>query len=63
MQPESMWFARLQVGGFERVFELGRIFRNEGISSRHNPEVPGMEAHGAHEAGSFHVQPCALRKL
>lgn len=29
----------VQVGGFERVFELGRIFRNEGVSSRHNPEV------------------------
>ena len=30
---------RMVVGGFERVFELGRIFRNEGVSSRHNPEV------------------------
>ena len=29
---------RLVVGGFEKVFELGRIFRNEGISTRHNPE-------------------------
>lgn len=29
---------RMVVGGFERVFELGRIFRNEGVSSRHNPE-------------------------
>jgi len=28
---------RLIVGGFEKVFELGRIFRNEGISTRHNP--------------------------
>jgi hypothetical protein len=33
--------ADAQVGGFERVFELGRIFRNEGVSSRHNPEVGG----------------------
>lgn len=32
---------RMVVGGFERVFELGRIFRNEGVSSRHNPEVGG----------------------
>ena len=30
---------RMVVGGFERVFELGRVFRNEGVSSRHNPEV------------------------
>ncbi len=28
---------RLIVGGFEKVFELGRIFRNEGVSTRHNP--------------------------
>ena len=32
---------RMVVGGFERVFELGRIFRNEGMSSRHNPVVCG----------------------
>jgi lysyl-tRNA synthetase class 2 len=31
---------RLVVGGFERVYELGRIFRNEGISTRHNPSSP-----------------------
>lgn len=32
-----------QVGGLERVFEIGRIFRNEGISSRHNPEFTSIE--------------------
>lgn len=31
------------VGGFERVFEIGRIFRNEGISTRHNPEFTSLE--------------------
>lgn len=31
---------RLVVGGFERVFELGRIFRNEGVSTKHNPNLP-----------------------
>jgi len=34
---------RLIVGGMERVFEIGRIFRNEGISTRHNPEFTMME--------------------
>ncbi len=37
--PSAVAACGLQVGGFERVFELGRIFRNEGVSSRHNPEV------------------------
>lgn len=37
----------LQVGGLERVFELGRIFRNEGISSRHNPEFTSIELYQA----------------
>jgi len=35
---------RMVVGGLERVFELGRIFRNEGMSARHNPEVGGAGA-------------------
>lgn len=38
---------RLLVGGFERVYELGRIFRNEGISSRHNPEFTSVEIYQA----------------
>lgn len=36
---------RLLVGGMERVFEIGRIFRNEGIDSTHNPEFTTMEAY------------------
>jgi len=39
---------RLIVGGFERVFELGRIFRNEGISTRHNPEFTTIEIYQAY---------------
>jgi lysyl-tRNA synthetase, class II len=39
---------RLIVGGFERVFELGRIFRNEGISTRHNPEFTTIEVYQAY---------------
>lgn len=39
---------RLLVGGFDRVFELGRCFRNEGISRRHNPEFTMLEAYQAY---------------
>src|SRR5215213_7086980 len=38
---------RLIVGGMERVFEIGRVFRNEGISARHNPEFTMMELYQA----------------
>ena len=38
---------RLLVGGFERVFEIGRIFRNEGMDLTHNPEFTTMEAYRA----------------
>ena len=39
---------RLLVGGFERVFEIGRVFRNEGLSPRHNPEFTLMECYQAY---------------
>ena len=39
---------RMVVGGFERVFELGRVFRNEGVSSRHNPEFTSVEVYQAY---------------
>ncbi len=39
---------RLLVGGFERVFEIGRIFRNEGMDLTHNPEFTTMEAYQAY---------------
>ena len=39
---------RLVVGGFDRVYELGRIFRNEGISTRHNPEFTSIELYQAY---------------
>lgn len=38
---------RLLVGGLERVFEIGRVFRNEGIDTRHNPEFTMLEAYQA----------------
>lgn len=39
---------RLIVGGFEKVFEMGRIFRNEGVSTRHNPEFTSIEVYQAY---------------
>jgi len=39
---------RLLVGGLERVYEIGRIFRNEGISTKHNPEFTMMECYQAY---------------
>jgi len=45
--PE-LWLKRLVVGGFERVFELGRVFRNEGVSPRHNPEFTMLEIYAAY---------------
>ncbi len=45
--PE-LYLKRLVVGGFERVFEINRNFRNEGISVRHNPEFTMMELYMAY---------------
>lgn len=45
--PE-LYLKRLVIGGFERVFEINRNFRNEGISTRHNPEFTMLEFYMAH---------------
>ena len=45
--PE-LYLKRLVVGGFERVFEIGRVFRNEGLSPRHNPEFTMLETYAAY---------------
>lgn len=45
--PE-LFLKRLVVGGFERVFEINRNFRNEGVSTRHNPEFTMLEFYMAH---------------
>ena len=44
----ELYLKRLVVGGFDRVFEIGRNFRNEGIDKSHNPEFTGLEAYQAY---------------
>ena len=44
----ELYLKRLIVGGFERVYEIGRVFRNEGIDTRHNPEFTLMELYQAY---------------
>lgn len=44
---EELHLKRLVVGGMERVFEIGRVYRNEGISTRHNPEFTMLESYEA----------------
>ncbi len=45
--PE-LYLKRMLVGGFERVYELGKVFRNEGVSTRHNPEFTELEFYEAY---------------
>ena len=45
---EELYLKRLIIGGFEKVYEIGPIFRNEGIDSTHNPEFTMMEAYQAY---------------
>jgi len=44
----ELYLKRLIVGGFEKVYEIGRVFRNEGLSTRHNPEFTLMESYEAY---------------
>ncbi|MGH9066685.1 MAG: lysine--tRNA ligase [Acidimicrobiales bacterium] len=44
----ELYLKRLVVGGFERVFEIGRVFRNEGLSPRHSPEFTMLELYQAY---------------
>ncbi len=51
--PE-LYLKRLVVGGLEKVFEINRNFRNEGMSTRHNPEFTMMEMYCAYETVEYH---------
>ena len=48
----ELYLKRMLVGGLERVYELGRNFRNEGIDREHNPEFSMLEAYQAY--GDYH---------
>ncbi|MEZ5321248.1 MAG: lysine--tRNA ligase [Microthrixaceae bacterium] len=58
--PE-LYLKRLVVGGFTKVFEIGRVFRNEGISVRHNPEFTMLEAYEAY--GDYHTHMALTEEL
>ncbi len=44
----ELYLKRLVVGGFEKVYEIGRVFRNEGVSTKHNPEYTLLEVYQAY---------------
>lgn len=45
----ELYLKRLIVGGFDKVYEMGKMFRNEGMSVKHNPEYTAMELYAAYE--------------
>ena len=45
---QELHLKQLIIGGFERVYEMGRVFRNEGMDQRHNPEYTGFEMYQAY---------------
>ena len=53
--PE-LYLKRLVVGGFPKVFEIGRVFRNEGMSVRHNPEFTMLECYEAYGDYRVHIE-------
>jgi len=58
--PE-LYLKRLTVGGFEKVFEIARVFRNEGLSTRHNPEFTMLELYEAY--GDYHDAMALIEEL
>jgi lysyl-tRNA synthetase, class II len=57
----ELYLKRLLVGGIERVYEIGRIFRNEGADSTHNPEFTMLEAYEAY--GDYNTMATLTREL
>ncbi len=55
--PE-LYLKRLLVGGLEKVYEINRSFRNEGVSRRHNPEFTMLEAYCAYENYEYMMKVC-----
>ena len=55
--PE-LYLKRLLVGGLERVYEINRSFRNEGVSSRHNPEFTMLEAYCSYQNYEYMMKIC-----
>lgn len=58
--PE-LYLKRLVIGGLEKVYEIGRVFRNEGLSTRHNPEFTLLELYCAY--GDYHTMIRLTREL
>ncbi len=61
----ELYLKRLIVGGMERVFEIGRVFRNEGVDTRHNPEFTLMELYQAYTdyEGMMELTETMFRRL
>jgi lysyl-tRNA synthetase class 2 len=57
----ELWLKRLVVGGFERVYEIGRTFRNEGVDTTHSPEFTMLEAYEAY--GDYNTMADLTRAL
>ncbi len=57
--PE-LYLKRLVVGGFEKVYEINRNFRNEGISTKHNPEFTMLEVYNAYTDYTSMMEMCEL---
>jgi lysyl-tRNA synthetase, class II len=57
----ELYLKRLVVGGIEKVYEIGRIFRNEGADATHNPEFTMLEAYQAY--GDYHTIGALTREL
>ncbi len=45
----ELYLKRLIVGGFDKVYEMGRMFRNEGMDIKHNPEFTSIEMYAAYQ--------------